>query len=137
MKTKEIILIILRHILRIAVMLIILAALYFVWRCPSKLIFGLPCPGCGMTRAAVSLLRLDFKSAFYYHPLVFIMPPVFLYIIHIRVIKHRLSKKTEITLLIVVILLFAAVYFYRLYTGNEIVKPRFEESLIYYILNRR
>jgi hypothetical protein len=40
-------------------------------------ITGVPCPGCGMTRSFMSLLKLDFKSSFNYHPLfplVFFLP---------------------------------------------------------------
>lgn len=43
--------------------------------------FGIPCPGCGMTRAMWCLLRLDFAGAFRHHPLVFAMPYVFAYIL--------------------------------------------------------
>ena len=37
--------------------------------CPLLLLTGLQCPLCGMTRAAASLLRLDFAAAFSYHAL--------------------------------------------------------------------
>lgn len=37
--------------------------------CPIKFLTGISCPGCGMTRAYIALLHLDFKDAFYYHPL--------------------------------------------------------------------
>lgn len=38
---------------------------------------GLQCPGCGNTRAALSLLRLDFSAAFNYNPMFL---PEFFYI---------------------------------------------------------
>jgi Protein of unknown function (DUF2752) len=38
--------------------------------CPFALITGMACPGCGMTRAASSLMRGDFSTALGYHPLV-------------------------------------------------------------------
>ena len=37
---------------------------------------GLKCPACGVTRMAVSLLRLDFVSAFRYNPFLLITSPV-------------------------------------------------------------
>lgn len=37
-------------------------------------ITGLPCPGCGMTRAYLALLRGDLAGAFYYHPLFWMVP---------------------------------------------------------------
>ena len=38
--------------------------------CPFALITGMACPGCGMTRAASSLIRGDLTNALGYHPLV-------------------------------------------------------------------
>jgi Protein of unknown function (DUF2752) len=37
--------------------------------CPFKLILGLPCPGCGMTRSVVTLLHGDLAASLYFHPL--------------------------------------------------------------------
>ncbi len=48
--------------------------------CVFQACFGIPCPGCGMTRAATSVLRLDFVGAWGYNPLIFAMPYVFLYL---------------------------------------------------------
>ena len=36
--------------------------------CPFRAATGLPCPGCGMTRAMVSLGRLDLDGAMRLHP---------------------------------------------------------------------
>ncbi|HJQ91229.1 MAG TPA: DUF2752 domain-containing protein [Acidimicrobiia bacterium] len=38
--------------------------------CPFALFTGMACPGCGMTRAASSLIRGDLTAALGYHPLV-------------------------------------------------------------------
>lgn len=54
--------------------LIFLFLVVFDVGCFFKFFTGIPCPSCGITRAYISLLRLDLKSAFYYHPLF----PVFL-----------------------------------------------------------
>lgn len=49
--------------------------------CPLRYVTGIPCPGCGMTRAVWSALQLDFISAWYYHPLFLITPlMVFLFV---------------------------------------------------------
>lgn len=42
--------------------------------CPILTLTGIPCPGCGMTRAILALLRLDFAAAFSFHPMVFSLP---------------------------------------------------------------
>lgn len=36
--------------------------------CPFHKLTGLQCPGCGNSRAAMALLRLDFAAAFSYNP---------------------------------------------------------------------
>ena len=42
--------------------------------CPIKFLFGISCPGCGMTRAWLHVLRFDFLGAFSYHPLWICLP---------------------------------------------------------------
>jgi hypothetical protein len=37
--------------------------------CPFHKLTGLQCPGCGNSRAAMALLRLDFAASFSYNPL--------------------------------------------------------------------
>ena len=39
------------------------SALLFGWNCPIKYLTGVPCPGCGLSRALAALLRLDFWTA--------------------------------------------------------------------------
>lgn len=39
--------------------------------CPFNALTGLPCPGCGMTRAFLALGRLDFAGAYASNPLSF------------------------------------------------------------------
>ena len=45
---------------------------FFIIICPAVLITGLPCPGCGMTRALIRLLHLDFAGAWQMHPFVYL-----------------------------------------------------------------
>lgn len=53
--------------------------------------FHIICPGCGMTRAIRALTGLKFVEAFSYHPMVYSLPIVFLYIIMDgRVFKQKI-----------------------------------------------
>lgn len=43
--------------------------------CPTKLLFGIPCPGCGMTRACLLLLHGDILEAIKMNPNILIAFP--------------------------------------------------------------
>ncbi len=46
--------------------------------CPIHLVTGLNCPGCGVSRMLLSLLRLDFAAAFHCNAVLFCLLPVLL-----------------------------------------------------------
>ena len=41
--------------------------------CPIRFLTGISCPGCGMSRAWLAVLRWDWPTAFAFHPL-FLLP---------------------------------------------------------------
>lgn len=50
--------------------------------CLFTLIFDINCWGCGLTRAFIELLRFDFKLAWSYNPIIFLLiPATFYYVI--------------------------------------------------------
>ena len=59
--------------------------------CIFNLITGLKCPGCGITRMFLSILKLEFPKAFSFNPVIFVMLPVF-FIIFVRVIYVYLKE---------------------------------------------
>lgn len=74
--------------------------------CPIKALFGVPCPGCGMTRAVFALLQLNFSGAFAMHPLVFLLPAILLLLL--------LWKRGRYGILIVSAVLLILVFVVRL-----------------------
>lgn len=44
--------------------------------CLSKVLAGMECYGCGMTRAIMHLIHLDFTEAYQYNKLSFIVLPL-------------------------------------------------------------
>lgn len=45
--------------------------------CPTAGTLGIPCPGCGLTRATLTLLTGDLRGALRLHPLVWLLTPLF------------------------------------------------------------
>jgi len=46
------------------------------WLCPIHAVTGLYCPGCGMTRAILAVLRLDPTTAVHQNALVLVVLPL-------------------------------------------------------------
>ncbi|MDQ3035187.1 MAG: DUF2752 domain-containing protein [Myxococcota bacterium] len=44
--------------------------------CPTRIFLGVPCPGCGLTRATLAMLTLDFPAMLRLHPLAPMMAPL-------------------------------------------------------------
>ena len=63
--------------------------------CLFKAIFHVPCLSCGMTRAWLAALRLDFSTAFKMHPMFWSVPILYLYIIFdAKLFKNRIVNWT-------------------------------------------
>ena len=60
---------------------VVVLSLFWVLKLPCiyKCFLDIECIGCGMSRAYLSLLRLDFASAFSYHPMFWSVPVAYLY----------------------------------------------------------
>ena len=101
--------------------------------CPIKWLTGVSCPGCGMSRACFSLLRLDFAAAFEYHPVIFAMPLFALLFVYFSWREMKRSRDA-------VIYVFAAVmlvtYFIRLFTGASVVVFEPSEGVVLRTIKR-
>jgi TRAP-type C4-dicarboxylate transport system permease large subunit len=64
--------------------------------CLFRLLFHVPCPGCGMTRSLISFWRADWLLSLRYHPLGI---PIFMLCIYLLVISffHRPLAHTSHT----------------------------------------
>ena len=79
--------------------------------CPIKFITGISCPGCGMSRAAISFLRFDFAKAWYYHPGVFLLIP---FTVAILVLNYKKLYKIRKVVIVVFSCMLLAIYLYRI-----------------------
>ncbi|MBO5159775.1 MAG: DUF2752 domain-containing protein [Lachnospiraceae bacterium] len=116
----------------------IIAALYIVLHildigCPIKFITGISCAGCGMTRAWLSVLKLNFSEAFTFHPLYWIIPLVGIFLF----CRKRIPRVAASFITGSLIVLFVTVYIIRMINPEDtVVKIDFYESAIWYIIER-
>ncbi len=91
--------------------------------CPIKFVTGISCAGCGMSRAWLSLLKLDVRGAFFYHPLFFV-PPLFVVVLFL---KSKINIKIYKIFMFTMIMAFVIVYLYRMicvHDGIVVFEPR-------------
>lgn len=80
--------------------------LLFRTTCPSVLLFGLPCPGCGITRAFLLLLTGHPVQAFWMNPSVYAWIGLGGYIGFYRYILERKVPRLSAALAVTVIAVF-------------------------------
>ncbi len=79
--------------------------------CVFRLITGLQCPGCGISRMLMALVRLDFVSALQCNPAVFLTAPFLLFFLirsdidYIRTGKSSLNKYSFVWIAALAVLL--------------------------------
>lgn len=78
--------------------------------CPFRHLTGIPCPSCGMSRAWVAALRLDFAAAFSHHPLFWSIPILAVFFIF----GERILQKSGRLLLPTFLLAYIICYILRL-----------------------
>ena len=109
------------------------AALFALWLfltgCPIHRLTGLPCPGCGMSRALFCLAKLDFAGAWYYHPLVFFLPLPALWLIHRRAWKLPGGKRAAIAVAVALGVALLAVYAIRAFIPGSFVYTEMRSSI--------
>ena len=104
-------------------------AIFNIPICPSKVFLGIPCPGCGITRACLSALQFDFIAAFEYNPLWVTLP--FALIAYV-VLSVKDKDKAATAFAIGYLVIFIGVYVYRvIFTDSVVVAWDIESGLLY------
>ena len=81
--------------------------------CIFHAITKLECPGCGVTRMILSLVKFDFVSAFHYNPFLFITGPfliAYLVACEVKFVKQGNKKMGKWEIFIYVELILALLY---------------------------
>lgn len=107
--------------------------LLFGKTCIMRILFGIPCPFCGFTRAFLKLLCLDFIAALKLQPFILLLLILVLLFVLKRYFKVNISRRVLLALIIIgtlgVIVLYAfrMVHYYPTsepmnYDGNNLLK---------------
>lgn len=72
----------------------------FTLPCPILRFTGIPCPGCGMTRALISAVQLRFAYAFRMHAMFWSVPVLYLYFL----CDGRLFRSRTVNAVVIIII---------------------------------
>ena len=97
----------LHKVLRKYLIILLVGLCYLIWvlltgigiPCPIYSLFGVQCPGCGVTRMIVALFHFDFRAAFGYNQFLFVLSPFILFIIGVGEYNYVKHGKAEIGVL--------------------------------------
>lgn len=82
--------------------ILLVVVIYYITKvkCPILTLTGIKCLGCGMTRAVISAIKLDFKAAFSYHYMFWSIPLIYL----IFLFDGRIFKKKCLNVILYILL---------------------------------
>lgn len=97
------------------------------WQCPIRHGLGIPCPGCGLSRAMAALLHGDWRTSFTYHAFAPLFLAAFVLMAVVTVLPspqrqaainriglvERRTKITTVLLIVFVLYWLARLVFYR------------------------
>lgn len=86
--------------MRFKALVIILGLENFMLPCFTKQIIGIDCPGCGLQRSALFLLKGEFWNAFHMYPAIYPMLLLFAFLGLNKLSPIKYSNAITITLMI-------------------------------------
>ena len=92
--------------------LLIILLIFMFWKCPFEFTFGIPCPGCMMTTAAYYLIQLDFKKAYFFNPVIYLLVIMLIPLLYTYKRNQALFSK----LLSFTLIVWLIIYIYRMMT---------------------
>lgn len=82
--------------------------------CPSKALFHMECPGCGMQRSFICLLKGDLWNSLQYHPATIPMIMLLLFVPLHLIFKFNKGGKIIVILQLTVAIITLAFYIYKI-----------------------
>ena len=94
----------------------------FETNCICVWLTGMPCPGCGLTRAGMAILQLEFVQAWEIHPFIY---PIGIYVVVVLLYRYILNKKWKYLNIygIIIGITMCVYYLYRMMNGFPTEEP--------------
>ena len=98
--------------------------------CPIRWLTGIPCAGCGMSRAFLSVFKGHFGAAWSYHPLIYLILPLAILWLTGRLQDRRIMnlQKPAVRLIITA---FIAVYIVRLVHNDPVLEIDISKGILW------
>lgn len=108
---------------------------WFYSSCPIVVLTGFPCPGCGMTRAMILILKGSFDSAWRLHPFSYAWL-VYGVVFFIRRYIFQKECRSILKYLLIIVVGMVVFYVYRMVTvfPNEAPMTYYYGSVLYRVL---
>lgn len=123
-----------RNMLVLTAILLVYVVFYLIGvGCPIRFLTGVPCPGCGMTRAGLALLHGRVREALHFHPAIFLVPFLPVWVLFHNRWSRRLQKILALSIVTILILF----YIYRLTHPDDVISIRLSDGVyvkIYHFL---
>lgn len=99
------------------IVFILLCFLIVGWLCPIQQMFGIPCPGCGMTTALYYFVQGRFQEAYFFNPAFYLLL-LFCLISGLGWLKNQnfLHSKSWHLLFWLFIAIWFSIWLYRMFT---------------------
>lgn len=118
----------------IMVIMSIVTFLFYVSdiKCLIKYTVGIPCPGCGLTRAWLSFFKMDLRGALRWHPLFWIVPFIIIIGVFVKgkVFENKRANRMLWLLLAILVLGVYCVRMIRLFPDHAPMEYN-KQSLLY------
>lgn len=83
--------------------------------CLNKQLFGFDCPGCGIQRSFIHVVKGEFTEAFYLYPAIFTLILLLLFIVINKKIKLKHASKIIFILAILNLLIIIVSYLIKMH----------------------
>ncbi|MDR1801653.1 MAG: DUF2752 domain-containing protein [Lachnospiraceae bacterium] len=106
--------------------------------CPVYTFTGIPCPGCGLTRAGKLLLHGDLDGAFHMHPFIYGVAFILIALFISRYVIQKKNAELFKWLCILLIVGMLGFYIYRMLVFFPDVTPMvyYKDAFLYKILRK-